>query len=186
MMRTRYTPTFKAQVVRDLLLEEKTLAELAAEHGAHPTQLIKWRATNLEGLPSQFTRQDSTVALTADYESRLATLYEKIGRVTGAWWPGSKGNLVLTLWRGCSASVVRVSTTVRASPLLRRGHSSSASMRCTRRTRSLTRGASLPPPARGAERQPQGRAAAYAGDGYGGYEPQAELEPTRELQRPAT
>ena len=41
MTRKRYTPTFKAQVVRELLKEEKTLAQLAAEHGVHPTQLIK-------------------------------------------------------------------------------------------------------------------------------------------------
>jgi transposase InsO family protein len=45
MIRRRYTPTFKAQVVRDLLKEDKTLAQLAAEHGVHPTQMIKWRAT---------------------------------------------------------------------------------------------------------------------------------------------
>jgi hypothetical protein len=31
MMRKRYTPTFKAQVVRDLLKEEKTPAQLAAK-----------------------------------------------------------------------------------------------------------------------------------------------------------
>jgi putative transposase len=69
-------------VVHELLREEKTLAQLAAEHGVHPTQLIKWRATALEGLPSLFTRQDSTAALIADYESRLSTLYEEIGRLS--------------------------------------------------------------------------------------------------------
>jgi len=29
-----------------------------------------------------FTKQDSTAALTADYEARLAALYEEIGRLT--------------------------------------------------------------------------------------------------------
>src|SRR5215470_14640183 len=82
MMRKRYTPTFKAQVVRELLKEEKTLAQLAAEHGVHPTQLIKWRATALEELPSLFARQNSTVALKAEYEARLAALYEEIGRLS--------------------------------------------------------------------------------------------------------
>ena len=62
--------------------EEKTLAQLAAEHGVHPTQLVKWRATALEGLPSLFARQDSTVALKAEYEARLAALYEEIGRLS--------------------------------------------------------------------------------------------------------
>jgi putative transposase len=45
MMRKHYTRTFKAQVVRELLKEEKTLAQLAAEYSVHPTQLVKWRAT---------------------------------------------------------------------------------------------------------------------------------------------
>ena len=61
MMRKRYTPTFKAQVVRDLLKEEKTLARLAAEHGIHPGQLIKWRSTALQGMPSLFTRSTLSV-----------------------------------------------------------------------------------------------------------------------------
>jgi putative transposase len=75
------------------LKEEKTLAQLAAEHGVHPTQLVKWRATALEGLPSLFARQDSTVALKADYEARLAALYEEIGRLSTqvAWLKRKSG-----------------------------------------------------------------------------------------------
>ena len=82
MMRKHYTPAFKAQVIRELLKEDKTLAQLAAEHGVHPTQLIKWRAIALGGLPTLFTKQYSTAALTADYEARLAALYEEIGRLS--------------------------------------------------------------------------------------------------------
>jgi transposase len=81
MMRKRYTPTFKAQVVQELLKQEKTLPQLAAEYGVHPTQLVTWRTTALEGLPSLFIKQDSTAALTADYEERLSALYEEIGRL---------------------------------------------------------------------------------------------------------
>ena len=82
MRRKHYTPTFKAQVGQELLKQEQTLAQLAAEHGIHPTQHIKWRATALEGLPSLFTKQDSTAALAASYEDRLTRLYEEIGRLT--------------------------------------------------------------------------------------------------------
>lgn len=96
MMRKRYTPTFKAQVVRELLKEEKTLAQVAAEHGVHPTQLVKWRTTALQGLPSLFTRQDTTVALRADYEARLAALYEQIERLsTQVAWLKRKSGLDL-------------------------------------------------------------------------------------------
>ena len=93
MMRKRYTPTFKAQVVRELLKEEKTLAQVAAERGVHPTQLIKWRTTALQGMPSLFARQDSATALKADYEARLATLYEEIGRLSTqvAWLKRKSG-----------------------------------------------------------------------------------------------
>jgi transposase-like protein len=93
MMRKRYTPTFKAQVVRELLKEEKTLAQVAAEYRIHPTQLIKWRTTALDGLPSLFSRQDSAVALKADYEERLAALYEEIGRLSTqvAWLKRKSG-----------------------------------------------------------------------------------------------
>lgn len=87
MARKHDTPTFKAQVVQELLKEEKTLAHLAAEYGVLPTQLIKWRATALEGLPSLFTWQDDTAALKADYEARLSALLrrdqtEEIRRLT--------------------------------------------------------------------------------------------------------
>jgi transposase-like protein len=92
-MRKRYTPIFKAQVVRELLKEEKTLAQMAAEYGVHPTQLIKWRTTALEGLPNLFFRQDSAVAFRADYEARLAALYEEIGRLSTqvAWLKRNSG-----------------------------------------------------------------------------------------------
>jgi transposase len=93
MMRKRYTSTFKAQVVRELLKEEKTLAQIATEYSIHPSQLIKWRATALEGLPSLFARQDSTIVLRATYEARLAALYEEIGRLSTqvAWLKRKSG-----------------------------------------------------------------------------------------------
>lgn len=58
------------------------LAQPATEYGVHPTQLIKWRATALEGLPSLFARQDRAITLKTNYEARLATLYEEIGRLS--------------------------------------------------------------------------------------------------------
>ena len=62
------------QVVQELLREENTVAQLAAEHGIHPTQLHKWRSIAVEGLPELFRRSDSTV--------KLKALYAQLGRVT--------------------------------------------------------------------------------------------------------
>jgi transposase-like protein len=80
--RKHYSPAFKAQVVQELLREEKTVSQLAAEHGIHPTQLHKWRSIALEGLPSLFSRNDSTAALKAEHAEHVEDLYAQIGRLT--------------------------------------------------------------------------------------------------------
>ena len=82
MMRKQYTAAFKARVVQDLLKEEKTLAQIASEYEVHPTQLKNWRAVALEGLPSLFEKQESTVALQAAHEQQLTDLYAEIGKLT--------------------------------------------------------------------------------------------------------
>ena len=81
-MRKQFSATFKAQVVQELLKEEKSIAQLAAEYGVHPTQLGKWKALALKGLPSLFEKQDSTVALQAAHEQQLTDLYAEIGKLT--------------------------------------------------------------------------------------------------------
>jgi len=82
MMRKQYTAAFKARVVQELLKEEKTLAQIASEYEVHPTQLKNWRAVALEGLPSLFEKQASTVALQAAHEQQLTDLYAEIGKLT--------------------------------------------------------------------------------------------------------
>ena len=55
-MRKQYSNTFKAEMVKELLKEEKTLSQLAAKHGVHPTQLKEWKRIALTGLPELFSR----------------------------------------------------------------------------------------------------------------------------------
>ena len=81
-MRKTYTPTFKAQVVLDLLKEEKTLAQLASEHGVHPNMLREWKAVAVRALPSAFEKGDTLVAVQASHENQLQELYAEIGRLT--------------------------------------------------------------------------------------------------------
>ena len=69
-------------MVQELLKEEKTLAQIASEYEVHPTQLKTWRAVALEGMPSLFEKQDSTVELRAAYEQQLTDLYAEIGKLT--------------------------------------------------------------------------------------------------------
>lgn len=82
MMRKQYTAAFKTRVVQDLLKEEKTLAQIAAEYEVHPTQLKQWRAVALEGLPGLFEKQDSTAELKKAHEQQLSELYAEIGKLS--------------------------------------------------------------------------------------------------------
>ena len=94
-MQTRkyYTPTFKAQLVQELLREEKTVGQLASEHGIHPNQLSTWKRTALEGLPTLFARGDGAAALKATHEQQVEDLYAQIGRLTTqvAWLKRKSG-----------------------------------------------------------------------------------------------
>ncbi len=42
-MRKTYSAEFKAQVVLEILKEEKSISQLSSEYGVHPNQLNKWK-----------------------------------------------------------------------------------------------------------------------------------------------
>jgi transposase-like protein len=46
-----------AKLVKEMLREEKTVGQLAAEYGVHSTMLYSWRDQALAGLPSLFSNQ---------------------------------------------------------------------------------------------------------------------------------
>jgi len=50
--RTHYTAEFKAKVVKEMLKEEKTVGQLAAEYQVHTNMLYRWRDQVLAGEPS--------------------------------------------------------------------------------------------------------------------------------------
>jgi putative transposase len=82
-MRKHYTDAFKAQVVQEILREEKSIAQLASEYGVHPTQLNTWKAIALQGLPGLFSRQHKAAdADQAAHEKQITELYAEIGRLT--------------------------------------------------------------------------------------------------------
>ncbi len=82
-MRKHYTAQQKAQIVLEMLKEEQTLAQIASAHGVHPTQLRKWKAQVVEGLPSLFSDEGKAVrALETAHERELDELYVEIGRLT--------------------------------------------------------------------------------------------------------
>src|SRR5207237_6588603 len=106
-MKRQHTANFKAQVVQELLKEDKTIAQIAAEYEVHPTQLRRWKAIVVERLPSLFEEKDSIVAMRAEYEERLNGLYGDIGRLTTQLTRARKKNLELNLRRDARLRLVR-------------------------------------------------------------------------------
>jgi putative transposase len=81
-MRKRYAAKQKAQIVLEILKEERPIAQIASEYGIHPNQLYKWKAQALEGLPEVFEEDHkSEKALKAVHERQLQELYAEIGRL---------------------------------------------------------------------------------------------------------
>ncbi len=83
-MRKSYTAAFKAQIVQEVLKEEKTVAQLAAEYQLHPNQIYRWRDIALAGLPSLFVDQAAQLQAAKDvaHERQLQDLYTEIGKLT--------------------------------------------------------------------------------------------------------
>ncbi|HHY47446.1 MAG TPA: transposase [Firmicutes bacterium] len=82
-IKKQYSPTFKAQIVLELLKGEKSIAQISSEHGIHPFQLHKWKKQVVESLPQLFTDDKKTVdKVKNEYEAKLEELYAQIGRLT--------------------------------------------------------------------------------------------------------
>jgi transposase len=81
-MRKQYSATFKADAVKALLKEEKTLNQLAEELGVHPSQLKEWKKITLQGLPELFSRQGKAGEQAKAHEQQVNELYSEIGRLT--------------------------------------------------------------------------------------------------------
>ena len=82
--RNQYTAEFKAKVVKEMLKEEKTVGQLAAEYGVHTHMLYRWRDQVLAGLPSLFRDQaaQELAEKEAQWQQEREGLYAEIGRLT--------------------------------------------------------------------------------------------------------
>ena len=97
-MRKRHSPEFKAQVVQELLREQKTVSQLAAEYGVHPNQLYRWREIALAGLPSLFSGRTAEEQATKDaaHAQEVHELYAQIGELSAqlAWLKKKSGRAI--------------------------------------------------------------------------------------------
>ncbi|HZS76622.1 MAG TPA: transposase [Ktedonobacteraceae bacterium] len=82
--RKHYSAEFKAKVVKEMLREEKTVGQLAAEYGVHSNMLYRWRDQALAGLPGLFNDQaaQELAQKEAAWQQEREALYAEIGRLT--------------------------------------------------------------------------------------------------------
>jgi putative transposase len=82
--RKHYSPIFKSQVVQEVLEGNKTLAQIAAQHGIHPNVITKWKRAALTAMSDTFDEraQRQIRALIAQHEKEKERFYAEIGRLT--------------------------------------------------------------------------------------------------------
>ncbi len=79
---TRHSATFKSQVVFEMLKEEKTVTQIAAEYGIHPGQLHRWKRQALDNFPQLFAESQALKQQAQAHEEQLTALYAEIGKLT--------------------------------------------------------------------------------------------------------
>lgn len=77
--RKRYGADFKFRVALEAAKGQKTLNELASEHGVHPNQISTWKRQLLDGGPGIFGQKGASAQ--RDQEAVQGELFEQIGRL---------------------------------------------------------------------------------------------------------
>ena len=79
-MRKHYSAALKAKIVHEMLKEEKSVAQLAAEYRVSTKQLNRWKTLALENLPRLF--EETAEKTQQAHEQQVQELYAEIGRLT--------------------------------------------------------------------------------------------------------
>jgi transposase len=77
--RKQHTAAFKAQVAMAAVKGDKTVAELASQHGIHPTLIHGWKKQLLAGAEDIFGHPAKPDG--KDAEALQSQLFEQIGRL---------------------------------------------------------------------------------------------------------
>ena len=77
--RKSHSAALKAQVALAAVKGDKTISELAALHGVHPTLIHAWKKQLLDNVEEVF--QSGAKTSSAEHEALQAQLYEQIGRL---------------------------------------------------------------------------------------------------------
>lgn len=81
--RKRLSAGQKAQIILEVIREEKSVSEIASEHGIHPNQIHKWRKQALENFVQLFEDERKGERIReATHEKQIEELYAEIGRLS--------------------------------------------------------------------------------------------------------
>ena len=82
-MKKHYTAKQKAQIVLEILKEERSIAQISSEYGVHPNQLYRWKAQLVDHLEDFYQDgQRDEKALKVEHERQMGELYAEIGKLT--------------------------------------------------------------------------------------------------------
>ena len=79
MSRKKYSKELKSIIALDAIKGQKTMSELASEHGVHSNQICKWKKQLLEAAPDIFIRGKDKE--TEKKEVERDRLYKKVGQL---------------------------------------------------------------------------------------------------------
>jgi transposase-like protein len=79
MQRKRYSIEGKTRVALEAIKGQKTLNELAAEYGVHPSQITQWKKQALDEMPNAFS--GGRARREHSEEELVASLYQEIGQL---------------------------------------------------------------------------------------------------------
>ena len=81
--RRKFTPEEKASLVLEMLKEEKSVSQLASEHGIHANVLNRWKAEAVQNLSQLFVDDRKGITkMKHDHEQQVNELYAEIGKLT--------------------------------------------------------------------------------------------------------
>lgn len=81
--RRNFNPKEKATIVLEVLKEEKTLNEIAAEHEIHPNQLSRWRTEFISNADRVFSKEtDEVEKVKQTFDKEKDELLRQIGKLS--------------------------------------------------------------------------------------------------------
>jgi putative transposase len=81
--RRKFTPEEKARIVLEILKEEKSISQLASEHGIHSNVLQRWKTEAIQNMHQLFVdNRKATTNMKNEYEQQINELYAEVGKLS--------------------------------------------------------------------------------------------------------